>query len=66
MKAAILTRYGPPEVIELKQVETPTPADDEVLVRIVAATVFAGDCEVRAFDFPASYWLPLRLMFGLT
>jgi NADPH:quinone reductase-like Zn-dependent oxidoreductase len=66
VEAVIWPKYGPPDVLQLKEVETPTPKDDEVLIRIVAATVFAGDCEMRAFDFPASFWLPLRLMFGLT
>lgn len=65
MKAVIWPQYGPPDVLEIKEVETPTAAGDEVLVRIVAATVFAGDCEMRAFDFPVSFWLPLRLMFGI-
>ncbi|MGI9249351.1 MAG: NAD(P)-dependent alcohol dehydrogenase [Woeseiaceae bacterium] len=66
MKAVIWPKYGSADVLEVREVEKPTPKDNEVLIRIVAATVFAGDCEMRAFDFPASFWLPLRLMFGLT
>ena len=43
MKAAVYTRYGSPDVLELKDVPRPVPADDEVLVRIHATTVCAAD-----------------------
>lgn len=65
MKAIIWPRYGSPDVLELIEVERPVPNENEVLIRIVAATVFAGDCELRRFDFPFSFWLPMRIMFGL-
>lgn len=47
MKAAVITRYGPPEVVELKEVPAPVPKDDEVLVRIQASTVCYGDRLIR-------------------
>jgi NADPH:quinone reductase-like Zn-dependent oxidoreductase len=47
MNAMVYTRYGPPEVVQLKEVATPTPKDNEVLVRIGAAVVSRGDCTAR-------------------
>lgn len=65
MRAIVCTGYGPPEVLQLRDVAKPVPKDDEALVRIRATTVSAADCELRRFDFAPWVWLPLRLGFGI-
>jgi NADPH:quinone reductase-like Zn-dependent oxidoreductase len=66
MKAVVCTHYGSPEVIQVRDVPQPVPKANEVLIKIQAATLTTGDCEIRRFDIPAMFWLPLRIMLGLT
>jgi len=63
MKAIICTKYGPPEVLQLREVEKPAPRKNEVCIKIFATAVTASDCIVRGFKIPI--WHPIGLMMGL-
>jgi len=65
MKAILHTKFGPPDELQLKEVEKPTPKDNEVLIKIYATTVTTTDCNARNFTFvPKSFRFPARMVFG--
>ncbi|NJM26975.1 MAG: NAD(P)-dependent alcohol dehydrogenase [Bacteroidia bacterium] len=65
MRAIVCTRYGPPEVLELRDVPQPVAKPDQVLIKIHASSLTAGDCEMRRFQIHPLFWLPLRLAMGI-
>ncbi|HEY5730063.1 MAG TPA: NAD(P)-dependent alcohol dehydrogenase [Anaerolineales bacterium] len=66
MKAIIWTKYGSPDVLQLQEVETPTPKTDEVLIKVHAANASRTDTEFRNLKLPFPFGLPIRLYIGVS
>jgi NADPH:quinone reductase-like Zn-dependent oxidoreductase len=66
MKAAICTKYGPPEVLRIVERDIPVPKDDEVLIKVFAASVTNSDIFIRGSNIPLRFRIPMRIMLGIT
>ncbi|MBZ0277519.1 MAG: NAD(P)-dependent alcohol dehydrogenase, partial [Anaerolineae bacterium] len=63
MKAIIWTKFGPPEVLQVREAKKPTPKNNEVLIKVATTAVTASDCIMRSLRF--RLWPPKRLMFSM-
>ena len=64
MRAAVIDRYGPPDVIDIREVPKPVPGDGDILVRITVTTVNSGDARIRGLRVPRGMTLMMRLALG--
>jgi NADPH:quinone reductase-like Zn-dependent oxidoreductase len=65
MKAVVCTGYGGPEKLELREVPKPSPKRSDILIKVKATTVTAGDCRMRRFHCPPMLWIPARIILGI-
>jgi len=65
MKAIVCTKYGPPDVLQIREVEKPAPRDNEVLIKVHATTCHIGDVRIRSFNVPFWQMIPFRIILGI-
>ena len=64
MKAIVCTKFGPPDILQMQEVEKPIPKDNDVLIKVHATTVNVGDCRMRSFTVPPLFWLIGHMALG--
>lgn len=64
MRAVICTKYGPPEVLQIKEVSKPTPKAHQVLIKIMATAVNSGDVRIRKLDANGLMKMIMQLILG--
>ena len=66
MKAVVCPKYGPPEILKIREVTKPIPRENEVCIKVLATAVTVSDCLIRSFGVSPAFWLPMALAIGIT